>query len=228
MLGKKIIIVEDEHKIAQIISDYLRQENFDTFILNDGTFAVEKIEEYAPDFIILDLMLPGKDGLTICKEVRRFSEVPIMMITAKVDEVDRLIGLEIGADDYICKPFSPREVVARVKTIFRRIQQVSEPKVDILLSYKHISLNMDRYDCTIHHQSVELTQVELKLLHALIVHPGRVLSRDLLMRKCYDDNRVVSDRTIDSHVRNLRKKLSVSDQSHDLIHSIYGVGYKLE
>jgi len=228
MSKKKIIIVEDEPKIAQLLVDYLQREQFQVSVIEEGTHAVETVQAQQPDFLILDLMLPGKDGLTICKEVRQFSSLPIIMITAKVDEIDRLLGLELGADDYICKPFSPREVVARVKTIFRRVQQQPVKVNDNELKYRSVTLYLDRFQCEVNGCRIELTPVELRMLQALMSNPGRVLSRDNLMTVSYADDRIVSDRTIDSHVKNLRKKLSQDMKGQELIHSIYGVGYKIE
>lgn len=232
MSNAHIIIVEDEEKIAQLLVDYLKREGYQTTVLHNGGKAVETVKALAPDFVILDLMLPEKDGMTICREVRQFSNVPIIMLTAKVDEIDRLMGLELGADDYVCKPFLPREVVARVKTILRRVQTVqhTESKVETenKVSYRSISLQPDQYTCMVNEVRVELTPVEFRLLHAMISKPGRVFSRDRLMESSYADGRVVSDRTVDSHVKNLRKKVSAASGQEELIHSIYGVGYKVE
>lgn len=223
-----ILVVEDEAKIAQLLSDYLQREGFRVAVLDEGTNAVETVRESQPAFLILDLMLPGKDGLAICKEVRKFSDVPIMMITARTEEVDRLIGLEVGADDYVCKPFSPREVVARVKVILRRVQgpPVSVTKNEI--RYRDVSLDVDRFKCEVNGQDIEPTRVEFRLLKTLMASPGRVYSRESLMELAYDDRRIVSDRTIDTHIKNLRKKLASAGAGEELIHSIYGVGYKLE
>jgi two-component system response regulator BaeR len=223
-----VMVVEDEPKIAQLLVDYLQREGFQVTVLNEGTNAVEMIREREPDFLILDLMLPGKDGLTICREVRQFSNLPIMMLTAKVDEIDRLIGLELGADDYVCKPFSPREVVARVRTILRRLQQPPAAASDQELSYRDVTLYLDRYECIVQGQRIDLTPVEFKMLRGFMAQPGRVFSRDQLMDISYPDKRIVSDRTIDTHVKNLRKKLALSVSEEELIHSIYGVGYKIE
>lgn len=222
-----VVVVEDEPKIAQLLVDYLQRDGFRVTVLSEGTQAVETIRECEPGFLILDLMLPGKDGLSICREVRQFSNLPIMMLTAKVDEIDRLIGLELGADDYVCKPFSPREVVARVRTIQRRLQQPLENKGDEL-SYRGITLFLDRYECVAQGQRVELTPVEFKMLRGFMSQPGRVFSRDQLMDLSYPDKRIVSDRTIDTHIKNLRKKIARSVEEEELIHSIYGVGYKIE
>ena len=190
--------------------------------------AVETIKASDPVFVILDLMLPGKDGLSICKEVRQFSTVPILMLTARVDEIDRLLGLEIGADDYVCKPFLPREVVARVRAILRRVQQHPAAATDDRIEYRGIVLSPERFLCRIGEQEIELTPVEFRMLQALISQPGRVYSRESLMRASYPDDRIVSDRTIDSHIKNLRKKLSDPLGDEEIIHSIYGMGYKIE
>lgn len=227
MSGGHILIVEDEPKIAQLLVDYLERDDFVVSVLHKGTEAVDTIKTSTPDLVILDLMLPGKDGLSICREVRQFSNLPIMILTAKVDEIDRLIGLEIGADDYVCKPFSPREVVARVRTILRRTQ-LPVPTVDEnSIRYREIMLEIDKYECTVSDERVELTPVEFRLLRGLMERPGRVFSRDQLMDLCYADERVVSDRTIDTHIKNLRKKLE-AHADRVLIHSIYGVGYKID
>lgn len=227
MRNLDILVIEDEPKIAQLLVDYLQQDGFNVSVLNEGTDAIEVIKRSSPDFLLLDLMLPGKDGLTICREVRQFSNIPIMMLTAKVDEIDRLIGLELGADDYVCKPFSPREVVARVRTIQRRLQQPMSA-TESGLRYRDIALDLDRHECRVHGQGIELTPVEFKMLHGFIAQPGRVFSRNQLMDLCYPDGRIVSDRTIDTHVKNLRKKLAASQLTDELIHSTYGVGYKIE
>jgi two-component system response regulator BaeR len=223
-----VLVVEDEPKIAQLLVDYLQRDGFHVTVLDEGTHAVEMIREREPSFLILDLMLPGKDGLTICREVRQFSNLPIMMLTAKVDEIDRLLGLELGADDYVCKPFSPREVVARVRTILRRLQQKPVVATDNELSYRVVTLYLDRYECIAQGQRIELTPVEFKMLRGFMSQPGRVFSRDQLMNFSYPDERIVSDRTIDTHVKNLRKKLAQGVSEGELIHSIYGIGYKIE
>ncbi len=228
MSDQTIIIVEDEDKIAQILVDYLTKEGFKTKVVSDGSNAVETIKASEPAFVILDLMLPGKDGLTICKEVRQFSTVSILMLTARVDEIDRLLGLEIGADDYVCKPFLPREVVARVRAILRRVQQPAAPRTDDRIEYRGIVLSPERFLCRIGESEIELTPVEFRMLQTLISHPGRVYSRDTLMKLSYPDDRIVSDRTIDSHIKNLRKKLSDVLADEEIIHSIYGMGYKIE
>jgi two-component system, OmpR family, response regulator BaeR len=221
-MNQTILIVEDEEKLAALLGDYLRQSGFDSVWIPDGTAVLPRVREQLPDLILLDLMLPGRDGLDICKEIRTFSEVPIIMITARVEEIDRLLGLELGADDYICKPFSPREVVARVKTVLRRTGDHQA------LPSGALALDPEKFRAVLHGQELELTAVEFKLLHFLFQHPGRIYSRSQLMDQIYTDQRIVSDRTIDSHIKKLRKKIAVAAPDQELIHSIYGVGYKYE
>ncbi|MEM8548054.1 MAG: response regulator [Pseudomonadota bacterium] len=220
-----VLIVEDEHKIASLLSDYLEQAGYATAIIGDGKEALDALRAAQPDLVILDLMLPGLDGMTVCREVRQFSDVPIMMLTARVEEIDRLLGLELGADDYVCKPFSPREVVARVKVILRRAQWTPD-MAEGALHYRHITLDEERFECRVEGTPVTLTPVEFRLLAALLRRPGRVLSRDQLMGQAYTDQRVVSARTIDTHIKNLRAKLTAIHDD-DLIHAVYGIGYKV-
>ena len=227
-MENEIIVVEDEPKIAQILSDYLEQEGFKVTVLNSGGQAVETIQARSPAFVILDLMLPEKDGLSICREVRQFSEVPILMLTAKVDEIDRLLGLELGADDYVCKPFSPREVVLRVRKILQRVQRQPMQIANDHLQYDSVTLYPERFQCLVAGSELELTKLEFQLLKTLMTSPGQVFSRQRLMHLSYPDHRIVSNRTIDSHIKNLRKKLVAATGGKDLLHSIYGVGYRIE
>jgi two-component system response regulator BaeR len=214
-----ILVVEDEPKLAALLCDYLRAAGHRVTWLDDGLAVVPAVRSAEPDLILLDIMLPGRDGLDICRELRTFSEVPIMLITARVEEVDRLLGLDLGADDYICKPFSPREVMARVRAILRRLP----PRTTAGLQ-----LDAGAYRASYDGVELDLTPVEFRLLHCLAATPGRVYSRDKLMDHLYHDHRVVTDRTVDSHVKNLRRKLEQVAPEQELIHSIYGVGYKLE
>ncbi len=225
-----IAIVEDEPKLAALLRDYLHKENFETEVYEDGDEALAALTASPPELILLDLMLPGTDGLSICKELRKTSQVPIIMLTAKVEEIDRLIGLEIGADDYICKPYSPREVVARVKAVLRRS---SDNKNDLRSDVAEQAANQfvleeDAATVRINGQEGTLTAVELQLLKAMHDKPGRIFNREQLMNRIYQDNRVVSDRTIDSHVKKLRQKLEALDPNNEYIHSVYGIGYKYE
>ena len=216
-----ILIVEDEIDLGEILQDYLTNENFSVTLVSDGDVALEKILTQKWDLILLDLMLPKRSGLNICQEVRKTSQVPIIMTTAKVEEIDRLIGLELGADDYICKPFSPREVVARVKAVLRRSNQTDTPNEGGLRLDKE-----QQYAC-VGEQHVELTSIEFRILETLLHNKQRVISRDLLLKSAYTDHRVVSDRTMDSHITKLRKKL-LPICNEDIIHSVYGVGYRLQ
>ena len=218
----KIAIVEDEQKLASLLQDYLHKDGYETTHYADGTTALQELQQDPPDLILLDLMLPGTDGMTICRELRATSSVPIIMMTARVEEIDRLLGLEVGADDYICKPYSPRELVARVKAVLRRTQtSQNPPDTGFQLSENEAMVRLNGNSC-------ELTQVELSLLKTMAAHPGRIYNRQQLIQRIYSDNRVVSDRTIDSHIKKLRQKLKQLDNDVEYIHSVYGIGYKFE
>lgn len=221
-MNQHVLIVEDEAKIASLLKDYLTQSGFETAVIHDGGDVEGWLSENTTNIVLLDLMLPGKTGVDICKDIRKDSSLPIIMITAKVEEIDRLLGLELGADDYICKPFSPREVVARVKAVLRRVDSTEN------LSDKGLVLDTDTYKATINGQDLNLTAVEFQLLKVLSDHPGRIFSRSVLVDKIYNDGRVVSDRTIDSHIKKLRKKIAEKLPDVELIHSLYAVGYKFE
>jgi len=219
---RRILIVEDEPKIAALLADYLQAHGgFRTRIARRGDEALDAFRSESPDLVVLDLMLPGLDGIEVCKRLRAVSEVPIIMVTARVEEIDRLLGLELGADDYICKPFSPREVVARVKAVLRRS----------ISAYKDaqspgLTMDSDRHLARYKGQSLDLTPVEFALLNALYTAPGRVFSRAQLMDRMYSDYRVVSDRAVDTHVKNLRRKLGAVAPGTELIESVYGLGYR--
>lgn len=226
-----IMIIEDEAKIAHLLADYLEREGFRTLSWPEGTGALDQIRTHNPALVILDLMLPGMDGITLCRELRTFSQTPVLMLTARVDEIDRLLGLKIGADDYVCKPFLPREVVARVQAILRRTRPPATELQPLAteepaLQYRNLTLYPERYRCEAAGQGVELTPLEFRMLQTLMSRPGRVYSREKLMELCYTDDRIISDRTIDSHMKNLRRKLNAL-LPDDLIQSVYGVGYKL-
>jgi two-component system response regulator BaeR len=228
----KVLVVEDEPRLNQLAVDYLTAAGYFVDSLNSGEEAVERIRQDSPDLVVLDLMLPGKDGLDICREVRQFSEVAIIMVTARVEEIDRLLGLELGADDYLCKPFSPRELVSRAKAILRRVKRNGAETENNVTADEDSSgvLKIDetRYSVSLMGKHLALTPVELRLLKTLADHPGRVFSRDQLLDHAYVDNRVVTDRAVDSHIRNLRRKLEQAYPDQPLIRSVYGVGYKYE
>ncbi|SEF05802.1 two-component system, OmpR family, response regulator BaeR [Burkholderia sp. WP9] len=222
-----ILIVEDEPKLAAVLEAYLQFESFVTTTLDDGHQVIPFIRSTPPALVLLDLMLPGRSGMDICRELRQFSALPVIILTARIDEIDRLLGLEIGADDYVCKPFSPREVVARVKAILRRATPAAA--ADGSPQGQH-GLQVDE---RIHHalldgKELKLTPLELRLLALLMKSPGRIFSRDYLLSHLYADHRVVTDRTIDSHIKNLRRKLQGARPDSEPIASVYGVGYRLE
>jgi len=217
-----IMIVEDEIKLADLLKDYLESAGYSTICIERGDQDVEARQNNPVNLVLLDLMLPGKDGIQVCKEFRQFSNVPIIMTTARVEEIDRLIGLEMGADDYICKPYSPREVVARVKAVLRRQPLPTAEQITTRLQ-----LDKEAFRASLDGVDLDLTRVEFRLLMTLATRPGKVFGRDALMDGLYDDYRVVSDRTVDSHVKNVRQKASVVG-GEDLIRSVYGVGYSLE
>jgi len=219
----RILIVEDEPKLAALEADYLKAEGYDTHCIGDGSEVVAWVRGNAPDLILLDLMLPGRDGLDICRELRaatdpRIRDVPIIMVTARVEEMDRLIGLDLGADDYVCKPFSVRELVARVRAILRRGRA---PASGLVLDEQARAAQLDG-------RELDLTPVEFRLLGTLAAAPGRVFSRSKLLERLYEDHRVVGDRTVDAHIKNLRRKLEAVRPGEELVRSIYGLGYKLE
>lgn len=221
-MNETVLIVEDEDKVARLLTTYLEQAGFATHRIDNGLDAIPWIRQHQPDLVLLDLMLPGADGLDICRDVRSFSRIPIIMVTARVEEIDRLLGLELGADDYICKPFSPREIVARVRAVLRRVGDSTA------LAEEPLRLVPDQLLVIANDQSLELTAVEFQLLDTLFQSPGRIYSRDQLMDRIYPDHRIVGDRTIDSHVKKLRRKLATLLPRHELIHSVYGVGYKYD
>lgn len=221
----QVLLVEDEATLAELLADYLRQANYRVHVIGDGAQVIDWVSEHKPALIVLDLMLPGKDGLSLCRELRAFTQVPILMATARVDEIDRLLGLELGADDYICKPYSPREVVARVKANLRRVQL--EPPGEAG-GEPGLQLDADRYQLIDGEHSIELTAVEFELFSILFNHPGVIFKRSQLMDRMYQDHRIVSDRTIDSHIRKIRKKLAGISSATESIQSVYGVGYRFE
>jgi two-component system response regulator BaeR len=221
---KLIMIVEDEPKIAALLADYLQaQAGFQSRIVERGDEVLKMFHSEQPDLVLLDLMLPGLDGIEVCKQLRAESQVPVIIVTARVDEIDRLLGLELGADDYICKPFSPREVVARVKAVLRRSELTKAG-----CRPNGLEIDSEKFTARINGQDLVLTPVEFALLKTLSAHPGRVFSRDQLMNGMYSDYRVVSDRAVDTHIKNLRKKLADTTGVGDMIKSVYGLGYRFE
>lgn len=213
-----ILIVEDDLDIAENMTLFLEASDFNVTHLEEGTHVVSTVKKHEPAIIILDIMLPGIDGTTCCKQIREFSNVPIVMVTAKVEEIDRLIGLEAGADDYICKPFSGAELVLRIKAILRRTQ-FSPKKTGLVV-------DEDTFNLSFNSQQVSLTNFEFSLFHLLSKRPGQIYSREQIITQAYPDCRDIYDRTIDSHVRNIRKKIKSLGIEDTVIDSVYGAGYR--
>jgi len=219
-MAATVLIVEDESDLSAIIADYVTAAGYQTEVVADGCEALAVIQRKPPDLIVLDIMLPGLDGVALCKAVRTFSEVPIIMVTAKVEEIDRLLGLEVGADDYLCKPFSPRELVARIKAILRRSRKPDDARL--------VEIDEAARSVRVHSQLLDLTPTEYSLLAAMVRRPGAIYSRAQLLDLATRDNLDVADRAIDSHIKNLRRKLAVVMPDAEVIHSVYGLGYRFE
>lgn len=224
MVKQKVLIVDDETSIQELIRFNLEQSGFDTELASDGLEALEKFESYRPDLIVLDLMLPGKDGYDVCKDIRRTSNVPIIMLTAKETELERVLGLELGADDYITKPFSPLELVARIKAVLRRASgQEDEDENEFRVG--NIFLQVDTREVMVRDDEIELTRKEFDLLHIFMENVGKVLTREVLLQKVWGYEYEGETRTVDVHIRHLRRKLGPEGETR--IETIHGVGYKL-
>ncbi|MEM7217394.1 MAG: response regulator [Pseudomonadota bacterium] len=220
-----VLVVEDEPKYADVLCAYLTRFNHVPRVIRDGSAVVSAVAEADPDFVILDLNLPGQDGLAVCRDIRAISDVPILMLTGRVTEFDRLAGLEAGADDYVCKPFSPLEIMSRISVIMRRARGVAN--VEPELRFADVALNEAQHRTSVGGQELTLTPVEFQLLRLLLSEPRRVFSRDDMASAAYRDARVVSVKTIDTHARNLRLKLESMDSVAG-VQSVYGVGYKID
>ena len=219
------MVVDDDKHIAELISLYLRKDGFETKEVYNGRIAVEAFAEYAPSMVLLDLMLPEMDGYQVCREIRRISSVPIIMLTAKGDTFDKVLGLELGADDYIVKPFEPKELVARVKAVLRRYENKStnSPRVIVL---PNLTIDPDRLVVLYHGTPLELPPKEFELLHYLASHPGRPFTRDQLLADCWGYDFAGDTRTVDVHVKRLREKMNKNDSW--AIKTVWGTGYKFE
>jgi two-component system response regulator BaeR len=216
-----VLVVEDEAKLAAALCEYLAASGFRTSTLDHGGAVADFVRMQAPSAVLLDLGLPGLDGLSVCKALRAFSQVPVIMLTARVEEVDRLLGLELGADDYVCKPFSVREVVARLRAVLRR-----SAGTEATAAERRIVLDGERFEVRVGAKAFAVTPVEFRMLRLLMERPGRVYSRPQMMAVLYDDHRIVADRTVDSHVRNLRRKFA--DLGVAPLESVYGVGFRFD
>lgn len=222
-MNKTVLIVEDEPKLAQVLQEYLRQADFEYHSLTNGLEVLPWLQNHHADLVLLDLMLPGRNGMDICKDIRKTSNIPIVMQTTRVEEIDRLLGLEIGADDYICKPYSPREVIARIRAIFRRIDSYLTEETQLT----DFNVDSERYEIHLNGKLLDLTPVEFRLLSTLLSKVGKVYNRNQLLDQLYLDHRVVTDRNVDSHIKNLRKKIAAILPGEEVISSVYGVGYKI-
>jgi two-component system, OmpR family, response regulator BaeR len=219
-----IFVVEDESKIREVLREYLEKEGHKVTCLDRGDTVIPAVKMSSPDLILLDIMLPGMDGLEVCRGVRKFSSVPILMITARVEEIDCVLGLELGADDYICKPFRPREVVARVKAVLRRAQPDGKM---MTLQAGPIVLNSETHQVTVDGRDLKLTPIEFSLLKLMMERPSRVFPRTELVSRVQGYDFEGYDRTVDTHIKNLRRKISAVLPGQEVIGSVHGVGYKL-
>lgn len=224
---KTILIVEDDKNTAKLVATYLEKEGFAPFVEHDGGKGLAQVERLQPALIILDLMLPGMDGLEICRRIRADSNVPILMLTAREEEIDRVLGFSLGADDYVVKPFSPRELVERVKAILRRSMGTSsQPSSSSLLRAGALQLDVEKHKVTLNGQPVNLTSSEYKILNAMMAAPGRVFSRGQLLERFYGHEDAVVERVIDVHINKLRQKIE-PDPAHPIfIETVRGFGYR--
>jgi len=221
---RRILIVEDDARIADMLDNYLRSQGWRTTVLGNGLQVAPEIRRLEPALVLLDIMLPGQDGVEVCREVRAFSAVPIIMVTARVDEIDRLIGLEVGADDYVCKPFSPREVVARIKALLRR----AEGRLGAAAPQHGFRVDDNALRIAWQEHWLPLTPLEFRLFKRLLSRPGHVFSRHALLESVHEDFRDTTDRAIDSHIKNLRRKVSKVRPQGSAIVSVYGMGYRFD
>ncbi|MEI7604405.1 MAG: response regulator transcription factor [bacterium] len=215
----KILIVEDESSIREFEAAYLQKAGYETDEAENGEDAIDMFYDNKYDMVLLDINLPRKDGIEVCKSIRRKSNLPIIMVTAKVEEIDELVGLEVGADDYIKKPFSPAILVARVNNLLRR-------NGDVILENKIMSIDPEKVLVTVKNKEINLTTTEFNILYTLARTPGKVFSRNQILDKSYDLPSDVFDRTVDAHIKNIRKKLKVDDSIPDIILTVIGKGYK--
>ena len=223
---ESILIADDNKQISSILAEYAKKEGYAPVIANDGGEAIAKFKEFSPEIILLDVMMPVMDGFEVCREIRKTSNVPIIMVTARGEDFERIMGLDIGADDYIVKPFSPAEVMARVRAILRRIK--TDNKTSQVFSVDNLKINLDDYTVTIDYKNVSLTKKEIELLWILANNQNKVFSRDNLLNSLWGYDYFGDSRTVDSHIKRLRAKLDEFNHSNWDIKTIWGVGYKFE
>jgi DNA-binding response OmpR family regulator len=226
MANEKILVVDDDKHIAELISLYLRKEGYETKEVYNGQTAIDVFPAYAPNLALLDLMLPGMDGYQLCREIRRISAVPIIMLTAKGETFDKVLGLELGADDYIVKPFEPKELIARIKAVLRRYEPKSNADRANTVVLPNLTVNHTNYSAVYHGRQLELPLKEFELLHFFVTHPGQVFTRDQLLSHIWGYEFAGDTRTVDVHVKRLREKMTAGDTWG--IKTVWGVGYKFE
>ncbi len=226
-MNKHILIADDDAHIREVISFALEKAGMQVTLAEDGRQALQHFRTLAADLIVLDINMPEFDGLEVCREIRKTSEVPILFLSSRDDEIDRILGLEIGGDDYVTKPFSPRELVARINVILKRIHAAPKPAIEAgSLHHGKLCIQVEQHAVSWHDQAINLTATEFAMLQLLIRQPNRVFSRDTIMHSAYSNNVYVSDRTIDSHIRHIRQKLNEAG-CEAVIETVHGVGYKL-
>jgi DNA-binding response OmpR family regulator len=226
-MGQHILVVEDEQAVSNLLAYNLRKAHYDVQIAADGQRALQVVREQMPDLIVLDLMLPEVDGLDVCREIRRTSQVPIIILTAQGEEIDRVVGLELGADDYICKPFSVRELLARIKAVLRRSPVATSSPAKTISGLGHLWLDTERREAKVLNTQLELSKLEFDLLYLLLSHPGRVFSREELVEQVWGYDYLGDTRAVDSSIKRLRSKLRAADPAADHIMAVRGIGYKL-
>ena len=224
----RILVVDDESVVAEVAEQYLRLEGYDVAIAVDGADAIQQAQEWVPDLIVLDLMLPKVNGLEVCRRIRRDSQVPIIMLTARGDEADRIVGLELGADDYVAKPFSPRELVARVRSVLRRSSSFTTPATGGAMRVDGLAVNPQSRSVTLDGSEVHLTGKEFDLLFFLVSNPGQVFTREQIMDQAWDFTYAGDTSTVTVHIRRLREKIEVDPVKPRYIKTVWGVGYKLD
>jgi two-component system, OmpR family, alkaline phosphatase synthesis response regulator PhoP len=227
-MARTILVVDDNPKITEVLSAYLKAEGFDVEVASDGPAAVAAVERRVPDLALLDVMLPGLDGVELTRRFQRDHDLPVILVTARTEEVDRLIGLEVGADDYILKPFSPREVVARVKAVLRRLERAEARAADGPLRLGELVIDPAGRTLALGGRRVELTRTEFDMLETMATHPGRVFTRMQLMETAQGDAYEGYERTVDAHVKNIRRKLGDDPRAPRYVLTVFGVGYKME
>lgn len=227
-MNKTILIADDHEDILEIMQRYVSKEGYTPILAHDGEEAIRKFNEFDPILLLLDVMMPKKDGFEVCRQIRETSNVPIIMITAKGEDGDRIMGLDIGADDYIVKPFSPAEVMARIRAVLRRIDITEEEEQKDIIRFPGFEINISTYEVVVLGQSVNLTKKEIEILWLLAGNPGKVFSRDTLLDRVWGYDYYGDARTVDTHIKRLRSKIDISESLNWDIKTVWGVGYKFE